>query len=297
MILNQASLQGVYVGFNTLFNEVFADAKPRWPRLAIEVPSSTKSEEYKWLGKFPKMREWIGERQIQNLGTHSHTIKNKDWEATISVDRNDVEDDTIGVYRPMVRALADAAAYHPDEMVLGLLALGFTELCYDGQPFFDGEHPDGPNEGTQSNKGTKKLSAASYAEARTAMMSLMDEKGKPLGAVPDLLVVSPKNEKAGLEILKAERDANGATNVYQGSAELLVLPELAGMPEQWFLLDTRKPVKPFVFQERKKPEFVAKDKIDDDNVFKNKEFLFGVDSRDNVGYALWQLAWGSNGTV
>jgi len=45
--------------------------------------------------------------------------------------------------------------------------------------------------------------------------------------MPNLLVVPPALEHAGLTILNAERDQYGATNVYKGTAELLVVPWLA----------------------------------------------------------------------
>ncbi len=134
MIINQANLSSLYKGFSSIFKEVFDTASALYPRLATEVPSTSRQEEYKWLGRVPRMREWLGERVIQNLSAYSYTIKNLDWEATVAVDRNDVEDDAVGIYTPMVRALADAAATHPDELVFDLLAGGFTNVSYDGRP-------------------------------------------------------------------------------------------------------------------------------------------------------------------
>ena len=84
-------------------------------------------------------------------------------------------------------------------------------------------------------------------------------------------------------------------NIYKDTAELLVVPELAANPEQWFLLCTKRPVKPFIFQNRRKAQLVAKDSPTDDNVFMKKEFIYGVDARCNAGYGLWQLAFGSTG--
>jgi phage major head subunit gpT-like protein len=295
MIINQANLSSLYSGFSAIFKEGFDTASTLYPRVATEVPSATRQEEYKWLGRVPRMREWLGERVIQNLSAYSYTIKNRDWEATVAVDRNDIEDDAVGIYTPMVKALADAAATHPDEMVFDLIAGGLTTACYDGRPFFDTAHPTGST--VQSNKGTAKLTADSYAAARAAMMSLVDERGKPLNVVPDLLIVPPQLEKAALEILRADLTVDGTSNIYRDSADLVVAPYLSANPNAWYLLDTKKPVKPFIFQRRKSPVFVTKDSPEDEGVFMKKEFLFGVDSRDNAGFGLWQLAYGSDGTV
>lgn len=167
MIINQANLTSLYRGFSAIFKEAFDAAPSLSPRIATEVPSTSRQEEYNWLGRVPRMREWLGERVIQNLSAYSYTIKNRDWEATVSVDRNDVEDDAVGIYTPMVRTLADAAATHPDEMVFDLLSGGFANACYDGRPFFDATHPTGEG-AAQSNKGTAALDADSYAAARVA---------------------------------------------------------------------------------------------------------------------------------
>jgi phage major head subunit gpT-like protein len=151
MIINQSSLQAIYKGFRTIFNEAFSGVESLYKRVAMVVPSSVREETYAWLGAFPKMREWIGDRHVKSLGLHSYSIKNKDWEATIEVDRNDVEDDSIGAYRPVVAELGRSAAVHPDELVFQLLAAGFTTTCFDGQYFFDTDHPVG--ESTVSNFG------------------------------------------------------------------------------------------------------------------------------------------------
>lgn len=293
MLVNQAVLQQIFVSFKTIFNKAVSEAKPLYEKVATIVPSSTKTESYKWLGKIPRMREWIGERQIQNLGAYDYEIKNKPFEVTISLDREDIEDDSIGIYNPIVQSMGQSSVMHPDQIVFPLLPNGFTSKCYDGKAFFAADHKEGKS-GTQSNKGSKKLSLESYGAARAAMMSLKDEQGNPMNILPNLLVVPPQLEGAARKILFAET-IDATTNTYKDSAELLVVSELSANPEMWFLLDTSKPIKPLIFQERKKPEFVAKDNIKDDNVFFNKEFIYGVDSRDNAGYGLWQLAYGSTG--
>ena len=61
------------------------------------------------MGKVPRLREWIGDRQIHNLAAHSWTIVNKDWEATIEVDRNDIEDDRLGLYNIQAKQAGESA--------------------------------------------------------------------------------------------------------------------------------------------------------------------------------------------
>lgn len=292
MVINQASLSAVYKGFKTIFNEAFQSVEPMYKKVAMIVPSTVREESYAWLGAFPKMREWVGERQIKNLSMHSYNIKNKDWEVSIEVDRNDVEDDGIGVYGPVMSELGRTAAVHPDELVFGLLAQGFTTVCYDGQYFFDTDHPSGGGVVSNSGGGSgaswylldvsralkplifqsrrdvqfvskdspedenvfmrkkfvygvdrrdnagfglwqlayaskQTLDAASYASARSAMTSFKDDEGKPIGINPTLLVVPPSLEAVARELLMNDRNAEGGTNMWKGSAELLVSPWLS----------------------------------------------------------------------
>ena len=62
---------------------------------AMVVPSTGKENDYSWLSRFPKMREWIGDKVVKALAAFNYTIRNKDWEATVEVERNDIEDDQI----------------------------------------------------------------------------------------------------------------------------------------------------------------------------------------------------------
>jgi len=222
MIINQANLTGIYKSFSTIFNEAFDAAPSQRDLVAMTTPSAGKSVDYKWLGDFPMMQEWLGDRVIKDLSAFHYEIVNKPYEATVEVDKDDIQDDLIGVYTPMIQGLGQAAKVHPDILVFALLAAGFTTLCFDGQYFFDTDHPVG--DGTASNDG-------------------------------------------------------------------------GGAGDPWYLLDLTRPIKPIILQVRKRPEFVAQDRPTDENVFMRKKFRYGVDDRKNVGYGLWQIAYGSKDTL
>ncbi len=292
MIINPQSLRGIFVAFNTLFSQAFASQKPTYDKVATVVPSTAESETYAWLGDIPGMREWVGDREIQNLTASDYTIKNKDFELTVGVDRNAVEDDKIGLYRPAIQMLGESAAMHPDELVYALLSSGFEAACYDGKAFFATDHPVGGK--TVSNRLTAPLSSESYKSARTMMMGYKNSKGRSLGLMPDLLVVPPALEAAARDILVADF-VNGTKNTMQGTAQIHVEPRLKS-DTAWFLLCTKRPVKPLIYQQRQKAKFVSKTHETDDNVFMSKKFLYGADSRGNAGFGFWQMAVGSGGT-
>ena len=227
MQINKINIQAISKGFKSLFDSAFGKAEPQWQRIAMKVPSNSKSNVYGWLGQLPGIREWIGDRVLNNLKTHDFEIKNKSWEDTIVVDADDVKDDNIGIYNPMVTMLGDEVANHPDNLIFGLLASSFITPCYDGQYLIDTDHP--------------------------------------------------------------ALDASGT--------EISVSNHGGGASAAWFLIDDSKSVKPFIYQEREAFKFVSKDNPDDDNVFMRKQFIYGVDGRNNAGVALWQLIFGSKKTL
>ena len=103
---------------------------------------------YPWLGRTTKFREWLGDRVIQALEAHSYTIANRNFEDTVSIDRNDIEDDTYGVYEPIIEQLGWDTKVHPDMLLFQMIKNSVTTpssvIGYDGQPFFSATHPVGP---------------------------------------------------------------------------------------------------------------------------------------------------------
>ncbi|MGZ8915826.1 MAG: Mu-like prophage major head subunit gpT family protein [Methylobacter sp.] len=147
MLINGTNIASLFQGFNTSFNKGQQGAPSRYKEVAMVVPSTTSETTYGWLGEFPGLREWLGDRVIKNLESHGYTIKNKLFESSVKVKRTDIEDDQYGIYGPLMEEMGRAAGVHPDELIFALLELGFSTLCYDGQNFFDTDHPVGGEEG------------------------------------------------------------------------------------------------------------------------------------------------------
>ena len=231
-ILSTALIQALFVGFRREFQQALTDTPTHWQQIASEVPSTTKSNTYGWLGQFPKYREWIGARVLKDIAAHGYSIVNKDWETSVGVKRTDIEDDQVGVYSPLFQEMGRAAKSQPDELVFPLLKVGHTTLCFDGQNYFDTDHPVYP---TVDGTGV----------AATVSNCDIDLVGRPNNPI-------------------------------------------------WYLLDTTRAIKPVLFQNRKSPVLTSMTKLDDEGVFMNNEFRFGVDSRNNVGFSFWQLAYASN---
>jgi phage major head subunit gpT-like protein len=142
MIINRANMMDMFRGFQLIFNGAFTQAQSLADMVATTIPSTGSEEHYAWLGTMPRFREWLGDRQIQNLAAHDFTIKNKTFENTIGVSREHIEDDRYGLYKPMIEQLGQESRTHPDELVFqGLVLNGMSQKCYDGQNFFDTSHP------------------------------------------------------------------------------------------------------------------------------------------------------------
>lgn len=144
MIITDSSLNALFTGFKAAFRQGKAKAVTSWQQIATEVPSSTASNTYGWLGQFPAFREWIGDRVLKDISAHGYVIQNKAYESSIVVAKDIIEDDQFGVFGTLFEEMGRAATVHPDELVYGLLKKGTSEKCYDGKNFFDTTHPVGP---------------------------------------------------------------------------------------------------------------------------------------------------------
>ncbi|EKP0308439.1 Mu-like prophage major head subunit gpT family protein [Aeromonas veronii] len=161
-MITPALLQSLFTGFKKNFEDAKSEAPAQYTKIATVIKSTTKSNTYGWLGKFPNLRKWVGDRVIESMKAHGYQIVNEDFEATVGVDRNDIEDDELGIYAPMFAEMGRSAGIHPDELCFGLLGAGFTTPCYDGQYFFDTDHPVYPKaDGT----GTPALTANVVVDA------------------------------------------------------------------------------------------------------------------------------------
>ena len=297
LVVNAGALSALYKNFRTIFQQAFDAAKPQWQEIAMDIPSNAENEVYVWLEAWPKMREWLGDRVIANLKASDWTVKNKDWESTVAVPRNKIMFDTYGIFKPMFKAMGAAARNHPDEIVFSLLNNGFTNKCYDGKNFFDTTH------GFGSNKGTGVLNPTNFGLAVAAIGRIKDAQGKPLfsGTETLKLVTGPELRSAALEICNSQYTAVASAgmkdNVWKGAATPMWSPQITSATA-WFIVVDFNGLLPIVFQTAKQPEFVAKeDPNSSDHVFMRKEYVYGVDSIDNAGYGLPQLAYGSDGSV
>ncbi|WP_199508616.1 MULTISPECIES: Mu-like prophage major head subunit gpT family protein [unclassified Psychrobacter] len=296
MNVNGQTLNAIAAGLKKVYNDTFNQTESYYKKVAMVVPSTNSQETYAWLSKFPRMQKWIGDKVIHKLSKQGYSIVNNDFEVTVEVKRNDIEDDNIGQYNNMSQQAGWSAAQLPDELVAELINKGHENTCYDGKAFFSTQHPVTvkDKETKVSNLLNKALSAASaeaakasYGTARTLMRSYKDESGRSLKVKPNLLIVGTDLEDTARTLLTADKLENGDQNIYKGTAELLVIDDIA--TGEWYLEDTTMPVKALIVQERKKPVFVSQTDMNAPDVFMRAAYKFGAEARYGAGYGFWQL--------
>ncbi|MGF1775897.1 Mu-like prophage major head subunit gpT family protein [Vibrio nomapromontoriensis] len=296
MIATGANLTALYTAVKTNFNQGRSTYNALWPQLATLVPSTTMTENYAWIGEFTTLREWIGERQINRMKQYGYTLQNKKFEGTEAIPSEYVEDDNYGLLMPKFADMGYAAATHPDQKLFELIQTGFSEACYDGQYFFDTDHPVGREGETTSvsnfqtgagsawylfdtsrplkpfifqrrkdynlvsktnhdtsdhvfmfdeyvygvdargnwgfgfwqqafaSKAT--LNDANFDSGFKSMMEFKSDQGRPLGIMPNLLVVGASNRAAAKKVIEAENKAQGETNTNYKAVQVLVVPWL-----------------------------------------------------------------------
>lgn len=151
MIITQTSLNALRTGWNTLFKAGLGKAPNQAARFSTLVTSKTRIETYGWLAEFPAFVEWFGPKKVKSMGERAYQLINRNFERTIGVHKHQIDDDNLGLFGPMVSGWGDDAGELPEKLAFEALEQGHERPCYDGQNFFDAEHPVGDKGAVQSN--------------------------------------------------------------------------------------------------------------------------------------------------
>lgn len=282
-----AGFEETSIGLKAVYQKTFNETESKALPLATRIDSNDLSEKYAWLGNFPNMQKWVGDRDVQALTDYGYAITNELYESTITVPNIHLEYDKVGLYKPAIQQMAFEAKQFPSELIADLVVNGTTNTCYDGKMFFAADHE--VDSTVIANMTTGELNSTNVLAAIMYMMSLTSENGKPLRINPNILVAGPQSLSKVMEVTGKQLTTGGESNVTYQIADHLILPEITG-PE-WFLFDTTRPIKPFIIQ-------IAKDGLweaSNDHKFMKDAALFGAKSFMNAGYGLWQLAYRGSG--
>ena len=154
MELTLGNLNALFTSFDVIFQRGFEEPPSYYASIASVTRSASAQTQYPWMGRTTKFRQWLGDRALQNLEAHNYTITNLDFEDTVGIDKNTIEDDTYGVYEPVIQQLGWDTKVHPDTLVFQMIMNAVNNidtpsaanavLTYDGVTLFSkAGHPVG----------------------------------------------------------------------------------------------------------------------------------------------------------
>lgn len=280
-------------------------------QISVEFNSDQESETYKFLGMSPQMREWIGGREPRGLRENGITIENKKYEATLEIDGDDFRRDKTGQIMVRINELADRATTHWGKLLTTLIEAGETDVCYDGQAYFDTDHSEGDS-GTQTND----LAAGDYSQFNVAdpaaptanemadiimvmiqhMYSFKDDEGEPMNeTAKNFLLQVPITYWAAAQTAVSEkrldtgsgsRDNPVISNAFNvqvtTNARLTWTTKLA-----LYRIDST--AAPFIRQ-IEQPIQMKMLGTESEHFFWNEVIEYGIKAVRNVGYGYWQYA-------
>ncbi|MDR3709950.1 MAG: Mu-like prophage major head subunit gpT family protein [Capsulimonadaceae bacterium] len=309
-----------FAGVKTEFDAAYirAQEQARWRLIAEEIPTTLPIQNYAWLGRGAVMQEFVDEVAEQSLFEKTYTLADKIYKGNLTVWRKTLEDDQYGLLMKKARDLAQEPVRHWNQLAFTGLASGFSSLCYDDSPYFSASHQEGDSP-VQTNATGSSLSDAALQAAEAAMMSYVDDKGRPLEIVPDTLVVGPALKRVAEDLVgssvvitkvgdgTAGAGATASTsydNYFRGKYNVVVSPYLINgtiddatynSAYNWFLLDTSRS-KPIVIQNRQDVPVTLETDMDQPSAKIKERYNISIRGRYVQGYGLWQTAYGSNAT-
>lgn len=292
MIVNTIALTK---GIRTEFNKSLVNAPPqKYSPVTTTVNSNVSTEDYGWMGHVPQLREWIGNKQLKSIEDYEYSIKNKTWEASLEVKAEEIEDDQGPIIQPRIQDLALKAAAFPARLVSDLIDNGETGLAYDGNAFFSNRAA--PNDNLLTGTGTTEAQImADLATARAAMMAFADDNGDPMEIHGDVVVCPPLLEVTFMRLANSMAFVGGSAqtpekNFWQSALKGVIVDPRLSDANDWFLLASGYPLKPFIYQNRKAAKLVSSTGDVDFLRFMQNKYVYSVEMRGNAGYGYYQMA-------
>jgi len=232
---------------NTTIRSLWQQVPIFYPKIMTTVPCESEFFVDAWIGRMPKMREWLGPRVAYEPARQTYTAQIQNFEGTYTIDRFELDDDKYGVVYAMLPDLAYNAKCWPEFTLrdwlesLGTMGSYQRQLGLDGVSHWNTAHPvniyqttafassaigstycnDSSGGGytatiytTGSNTTTRTIGGAltptSFASVVQYMSLIPDESGELHGLVPDTMMVPEMLETDANMICKAASFAPAA---------------------------------------------------------------------------------------
>lgn len=298
----------------TFYQRLNQDSGMAWiGAISNYFASDQDSEEYRWIGQSPVMREWVGGRNAKGFVSNGITIANKHFEATIDIPVKHLRRDKTGQIKARIGELATKTNSHWGLLLTELISKGESSPCYDGKSFFATDHKDNPKATPQSNLIEFDLATAGVngevgtptspteAALREAILSgvqqiigFKDDRGEPMNenATKFVVMVPVSLWFTAKACLSVPLSVGGATNPVKVLADLDIAvasnPRLKDT-DKFYVFRADGDVKAFIRQEEEAVQVKAKAEGSEFE-FDHDAHQYGVDTWRNVGYGYWQHA-------
>lgn len=284
-------------------------------RISVRFGSDEEVEDYAWLGTPPGFEEHKGERHVEKLREYFYQIRNREYDAGLSIPRKLLERDKTDQVDMLVDDFAVRTGGHWTELLSTLILAGTGATlgnCYDGQYFFDDDHSEGAS-GTQKNLLTATEVAAlnvttaaapTPVEAAKAILGVIgymygykDDHGKPMNSTAKefLVMTSPVlwqfMAPGAYNRLVNSGDTNPLVSVQEseGFRISIVANPLLTYTTQFVTFRTDAPLKPLIRQDEVDVDLQVIGE-GSEHWKLNHEMLVMAYARRAVGFGRWQYA-------
>ncbi len=283
------------VGARTGFLNAMRTQAPMWRNVAAEVPMSGASETLVDLGSAPMPTRSKSGLTLQDMIERTKNVKAHDWDVTVFISYNAMQDDRTGELMTKVRGAARNFNRHVDKLVFDSINSGASigadyGAGYDGVAMFSASHIDNgaAYQTAQSNVHTLALDSTNFNTVYVAASTRLDDQGEQTGYVPNLLLVPPALEATAAQ-LTANRQLfgtpNNDINPWYGKIQHITVPWLDSTA--WYLADTVEEHKPILVGMRQTP--FLQEAWFDPEAPDGGRYYFKFYARYGVTYGDWRL--------
>lgn len=145
-VLTQGQVNAFSTTVKSRFNKGLSGMDEQWKKVAVLIGSNAASNTYAWLSQFPAFRKWVGPRVHKAVSERAYSVNNDPYENTLDVPRIAFEDNNLEMYGDLAESYGQSVIDLKNDLIFQAIKDGFSQICYDGQFFFDTDHPVAPNE-------------------------------------------------------------------------------------------------------------------------------------------------------
>lgn len=275
MEVTQGNMANLFQGLKAMFMTAIEQSKP--PELAerftLDTSSTGASEEYPTAALLGDLEELLDELAMTNLAEYMQTIRNRRFERGVTIPRDHVEDDNLGMYPGMVAELGRLAVTHPWRMLPRVFIAGLVTAWVDAANIWSNAHA-WPGGQVWDNLDQQALNVTGYRIVCQNLMNRLGPNGQSLQLMPTHLVTGPNYRYAAKNIVARGLVGGGNTNIHYEEVEPVVWSDFTGNNAyDWFVADLRN-YRPVVLQNRSGPDFESQTSPTDDEVFYRERFAY-----------------------